>query len=125
MGPGTMSRGGTNAETAPGGGVTLEPWAAQLREEHQRAVVEDTTTKLAPVLERIIGYVDHVDGVGSRDPIDQQEELIDAEAAGKMLGHGRRYMWDHAKEFPFAYQIGRHWKYSPSGIRRYLKRRAA
>lgn len=103
--------------------MTLEELAAQLREEHQRAVVEDATVKKAPLLERMIGYVDHIDGVDSRDPIDEREELIDAEAAGKMLGHGRRYMWDHAKQFPFAYQIGRHWKYSPSGIRRYLKRR--
>ena len=103
--------------------MTLEELTAQLRQEHQRAVVEDTTVKLAPVLERMIGYVDHVDGMGSCDPDDEREELIDAEAAGKMLGHGRRYMWDHAKEFPFAYRIGRRWKFSPSGIRRYLKRR--
>ena len=104
--------------------MTLEELTAQLREEHQRAVVEDTTVKLAPVLERMIGYVDHVDDGRPVNGRDEHEELIDAEAAGKMLGHGRRYMWDHAKEFPFAYQIGRHWKYSPSGIRRYLKRRS-
>ena len=103
--------------------MTLEELTAQLREEHERAVVEDTTVKLAPVLERIIGYMKHVDGAGSRDLIDEHEELIDAVDAGKMLGHGRRYMWDHARDFPFAYQLGRHWKFSPSGIRRYLKRR--
>jgi predicted DNA-binding transcriptional regulator AlpA len=57
--------------------------------------------------------------------LDEDEGLIDAEPAGKMLGHSRRYMWDHAKEFPFAYHIGNRWKFSPSGIRRWLKRRRA
>ncbi len=103
--------------------MTLEELAAQLREEHQRAVVEDTTAKLAPVLERMIGYVDHVDDGRPVDRPDEDEGLIDAEPAGKMLGHSKRYMWDHAKEFPFAYHIGNRWKFSPSGIRRWLKRR--
>ena len=106
--------------------MTIAELVVHLRDEHRRAQVEDTTAKLAPVLERILGYLDAVDDGHPRDgPHDPDETLIDATAAGRMLGHGRRYMWDHAKEFPFAYHIGRHWKYSPSGIRRYLKRRAA
>ena len=103
--------------------MTIAELVVHLRDEHRRAQVEDTTAKLAPVLERIIGYLDAVDDGQPRDGLDPGETLIDADAAGRMLGHGRRYMWDHAKDFPFAYQIGRHWKFSPTGIRRWLNRR--
>ncbi len=103
--------------------MTLEELAALLREEEQRAESEELTGKLAPVLRRMRGYLDLLEEVC--DPVDEYEQLIDAEPAGKMMGHGKRYMWDHARDFPFAYKIGNRWKYSPSGIRRYLKRRAA
>ena len=105
--------------------MTLEELAAQLREEEQRAADEDATVKLAPVIRRFLGYLDLVDEIVSPDAMDEHEELIDAEEAGKMLGHGKRYMWTHAKEFRFAYRIGRSWKFSPSGIRRWLKGKAA
>ena len=97
---------------------------AQLREEERRAEEEDLTGKLAPVLRRMRGYLDLLEEVVSQDP-DEHEQLIDATEAGKMMCYSRRYMWDHAKDFTFAHHIGRNWKFSPSGIRRWLKRRAA
>lgn len=101
--------------------MTVEELIAQLREEEQRAESEDLTGRLAPVLRRMRGYLDLLEEVRG----EEYEQLIDAEPAGKMMGHGKRYMWDHARDFPFAYKIGSRWKFSPSGIRRYLKRRAA
>ena len=44
--------------------MTLEELTAQLREEEQRAEDEDATVKLAPVLRRLVGYLDLVDGQG-------------------------------------------------------------
>ena len=104
--------------------MTLEELVAQLLAEEQRAESEDLTGKLAPVLRRMRGYLELLDEVVS-DPIDEQEQLIDANAAAGMLGFKRRYVWDHSRDFTFAYRIGNKWKYSPSGILRYLKRRAA
>ena len=101
--------------------MTLEELAAQLREEYQRAVVEDATVKKAPLLERLIGYLDHVDGV---DPLDEYEAPVRAPECARLLGRGIRYVWDHSQEFPFAFKQGREWFYRPSGIERWKKRRS-
>ena len=103
--------------------MTVEELIGLLREEEQRAETEELTGRLAPVLRRMRGYLDLLEEVGP--PIEEYEQLIDAKAAGKMMGFKRRYIWDHSKDFPFAHKIGGRWKYSPSGTRRYLKRRAA
>ena len=101
--------------------MTLAELAAQLREEYQRAVVEDATVKKAPLLERMIGYLDHVDGV---DPLDEYEAPVRAPECARLLGRGIRYVWDHSQEFPFAFKQGREWFYRPSGIERWKKRRS-
>ena len=102
--------------------MTLEDLIALLREEEQRAESEDLTGKLAPVLRRMRGYVALLEEVGP--PMDEYEAPVRAPECARLLGRGIRYVWCHSHEFPFAFQQGRHWFYSPSGIERWKKRRS-
>ena len=105
--------------------MTLEELAAQLREEEQRAVEENATVTLAPVIRRFLSYLDLVDEIRSHDLLDQYEAPVRAPECARLLGRGIRYVWCHSHEVPFAFQQGRQWFYSPSGIERWKKRRSA
>ena len=60
---------------------------------------------------------------GSRDRLVEDDELLDAGTAAGLLGHGRRFMYDHAGEFDFTVRIGRSVRFSRKGIQRYVTRR--
>ncbi len=103
--------------------MTVDELAAQLREEYQRAVEENATVTLAPVIRRFLNYLDLVDEIRSHD--DEYEAPVRAPECARLLGRSVRYVWAHSETFPFAFKQGREWFYSPSGIERWKKRRAA
>jgi hypothetical protein len=51
----------------------------------------------------------------------QQDELIDVEAAAKMLDMGKDYLYHNHKKFPFTRHVGSRVKFSRLGIEKHLK----
>ena len=56
---------------------------------------------------------------------DADDELrpLDCEGAARALGKSVDWIKRHARELPFAKRIGRTWRFSPTGVRRYLEGR--
>lgn len=96
---------------------------AELECERQVAEAEDARVLKAPLLQRIIALVGGLETVPEQ-PVDAGSDVIDAKLAAKMLGWSKRTVWDHASTYPFAWKEGGRWKFSRSGIRRWIAQHA-
>jgi hypothetical protein len=52
-----------------------------------------------------------------------EDKLLGVEQAAEMLGLIAYWVRRHARELPFALRIGRGWRFSRSGIERYIRQR--
>jgi hypothetical protein len=103
--------------------MTRAELIAELERERQAAEVEDARVLKAPLLRRVITLMAELDG--SDQATEPANDVIDAKEAAVMLGWTVRTVWAHSSEYPFARREGGRWKYSRSGIKRWITQHAA
>ena len=102
--------------------MTRAELIAALERERQAAEAEDARVLKAPLLRRVITLMAELDGDQAAEPAN---DVIDAKEAATMLGWTVRTVWAHSSEYPFARREGGRWKYSRSGVKRWITQHAA
>ena len=103
--------------------MTRAELIAELERERVSAELEDARVLKAPLLHHVIMLVGELDG--SDHAPEPTNDVIDAREAAVMLGWTVRTVWAHSHDYPFARREGGRWKYSRSGIRRWITQHAA
>ena len=103
--------------------MTTAELIAELERERISAELEDARVLKAPLLRRVITLVGELDGTDQAT--EPTNDVIDAKEAAVMLGWKVRTVWAHSPEYPFARMEGGRWKYSRSGVRRWITQHAA
>jgi predicted DNA-binding transcriptional regulator AlpA len=108
--------------------VTLEEYLGDLARRREDAARVQATAPvaevLAAVLEDLRGLVDGAAERNGRSPEEVTDRLLTATEVAERLHTSRRYVYEHAAEFPFTRRLGtRPVRFSERGLVRWLARR--
>jgi predicted DNA-binding transcriptional regulator AlpA len=85
----------------------------------------ETATPLETALEGLLRRIIREEIQGLKSELNGQEDrLLDAEQASKLLGMSRYWLYRHAKKLPFTRKLGpKNLRFSYQGIQKYLATR--